>query len=111
MGRFYYLGEHGLKSDSKKAIDYWLRAGQLGHAIANLRLDICYYNGDNGLEQNLGKAKRCFELSAIGGNANARHRLGCLEMTLNNCDRAFKHFLLAAEHGTCSQESEGKYEE
>lgn len=37
------------------------------------------------------KARYYYELAAIGGDANARHNLGCIEGA--DYDRALKHFM------------------
>ena len=45
LGCDYYLGEHGLRQNFKKANKLWLRAGELGLAVAYCKIGYAYYNG------------------------------------------------------------------
>ena len=98
VGIYYYEGSCGFPQDNEKAIELWLRAGELGHAGAYNNLGFSYYNG-RGVEVDKKKAKHYFELAAMNGVLHARHNLGGMEGTAGNYQRAMKHFLLAAKSG------------
>jgi len=75
-----------------------------GDALAQLKLGISYYVGDNGLETNYTEAARWFELAAAQGNAHAQFNLGCchslgIGVPQPDVDRAIELFQLAAKQG------------
>ena len=45
------------------------------------------------------KAKKYWELAAIGGNVSARNNLGATEGYAGNEQRAYRHFMIAAKAG------------
>ena len=94
----YDDGVRGLPQDLQKANELYLKAGELGSAIAYYNLGDSYNRG-TGVEMDKKKAKHYYELSAIKRNIVARHNLGVLEWQAGNYDRAFKHFILAAKAG------------
>ena len=49
-------GNRGLEQDQEKAVELWLRAGELGNAEAYHYVGNAYYNG-NGVENDTKKAK------------------------------------------------------
>ena len=56
MGYYYRDGRYGLPQDHGKAIELWLRAGQLGRASAYG--NIAYpYICEQGVERDMNKAK------------------------------------------------------
>ena len=76
------------------------RSRYLGEG-ASIQLEACSYLG-GGVEKNERKEVYHLEEAAIGGDAFARHNLGCAD--LNNCriDRAVKHYIIAATLGNDS---------
>ena len=72
-----------------------------GDVLAQLKLGISYYVGDNGLETDHAEAVHWFELAAAQGNAHAQFNLGCchslgLGVPRPDADRAIELFQLAA---------------
>ena len=98
LAGFYKNGDMGLPQDETKANELYLKAGQLGCALAYYNLGNQYANGD-GVEIDMKKAKHYWELAAMNGSAEARNNLGCMEGEVGNYHRAKKHFLLAARAG------------
>ena len=66
--------------------------------IAHYQLSVMYHEGE-GVERDLKKGTYHMEEAAIGGHPNARHYLGCEEMCNGRIDRAYKHFIIAANLG------------
>ena len=98
MAGIYGNGYHGIPQDYRKAIELWLRAGELGCTAAYLNLGICYYNGW-GVEVDKKKAIHYWELGAMNGDVYARHYLGCEELEAGNYHQAYKHIILSANTG------------
>ena len=98
LGCFYDSGEKGLPQDCNKALELWLRAGELGSVEANNNVATAYLNG-RGVERDTEKAKYYWELAAIGGDPEARHNLGVQEENAGNMDRAMRHWMIAAGAG------------
>ena len=98
LGWYYYHGGKGLRQDHNKAMELYLRAGELGYAAAYFNLGNAYRNGD-GVERDAKKAKYYYELAAMGGDTMARHNLGCVEGKSGNVNRALKHFMITAAAG------------
>ena len=98
LSGYYIHGSRGLAQDWKKALDLMIKAGELGSTIAYYNLGVSYSNG-MGVEVDENKAKRYFELAAMGGDITARHHLGALDGMAGNERQAIKHFILAARAG------------
>ena len=98
LGGCYDEGRHGLPQDDQKAVELYLKAGELDCAEAYYKLGLIYSNGD-GVEVDKKKAKHYFELAAMGGDAAARNNLGCSERQAGNDHRAIKHMIMAAKAG------------
>ena len=98
LGCYYYTGDVGLPQDCNKAIELWLRAGELGCAESYYNLAVSYDNGE-GVERDMKKASLYDELAAMGGRVVARHNLGCMEGRAGNLDRAIKHLMISARAG------------
>ena len=98
LGGDYTQGISGLPQDRAKAIELWLKAGELGCANAYNNLGIAYSNGD-GVEIDKKKAKHYWELAALNGSIQGRYNIGAEEYNACNHQRAFKHFILAAKAG------------
>ena len=98
LGGYYYQGECGLQQDSEKAVELWIRAGELGDTAAFNNLGVAYRKGE-GVRKDLQKAKYYYELAATGGNVKARYNLGNLEKRAGNVDMAVKHWVFSAAAG------------
>ena len=98
LGRHYALALYGLPRDDERALELWHRAEELGYAGAYHNIADAYRNG-NGVERDMKKAIHYYELAAIRGHTQARHNLGVFGMHGGNCDRALKHFIIAAGGG------------
>jgi len=97
-GNFYSSGSRGLPRDWAKASEMWLKAGELGCAVAYNNLGFLYEDG-RGVDIDKKKAKHYYELAAISGDIKARFNLGCIEGKAANHSRAMKHMLIAARAG------------
>ena len=98
LGTCYEYGNMGLPQDPDKAINCYLRAGELGYAASYFNVGNAYYHG-RGVERDEKKAKHYWELAAMGGHVLARHNLGVNEERAGNMDRAIKHWMIAAGAG------------
>ena len=99
LGRWYQNGDHGLPQDRDKALELWLRAGELGCFYSHFNIGVVYKNG-HGVERDEMKAKHYYELAAMGRDENARHNLGNAEFRAGSFDRALKHYMIAAGGGS-----------
>ena len=98
IGCYYCHGNYGLRQNYKKAMQLWLRAGELGNARAYCNIGFAYHTGE-GVERDEKKGKYYYELAAMGGDVNARYNLGCVEAQTGNVVRAMKHYMISAGAG------------
>lgn len=91
-------GSHGLPQDRAKANELYLKAGELGCAMAYFNLGNSFADG-MGVEIDNKKSKHYHELAAMKGDVIARYNLGVIEGQAGNHQRAIKHFMLAARSG------------
>ena len=96
---YYSEGSKGVPQDYRKANELFLKAGELGCAVAYHNLGVLYRDG-RGVEVDEKKTKYYYELAAIGGDIHSRHNLGCIEYNAGNYDRAIKHFIISARAGS-----------
>ena len=71
----YRDGENGVTKDLKKAVEYFTKAAEQGHASAQACLGDCYYNGD-GVYKDSDKAVEWYRKAAEQGNAGGQYGLG-----------------------------------
>jgi len=93
-----HKGEYGYAQDTKKALDLWHRAGELGKASAYYNIG-CIYDRGLRVEVDKKKAKYYYELAAMRGDVDSRFYLGAFEEHTGNMERALKHFMIAARGG------------
>ena len=98
LGGYYYDGDLGLQQDHNKAMELYLRAGELGDADSYFNIGIAYAHGED-VERDEKKAKYYYELAAMGGVLEARHNIGVLEAQAGNINRAMKHLMIEARAG------------
>ena len=98
FGCLYFRGEFGLPRNYAKALKLWHRAGELGRASAYCGIGNLYNNG-GGVERDKKKATHYYELAAMGGDVDARHNLGNIEVLKGNHHRAIKHYMIGARDG------------
>jgi len=97
-GMYYQNGRYGFPQDYTKALELFVQAGEFGYADAYCNIGNTYDNGE-GVEVDKEKAMHYYELSAMRGNAVARHNLGVKEAIAGNVDRAIKHFIISVRGG------------
>ena len=71
LGCKYYYGENGLPRDCEKAIELWLRGGELGYPGAYCNIGIAYCNGER-VKRDAMKAKYYYELAAMGRGCGSK---------------------------------------
>ena len=98
LASYYADGSRGMPQDWAKANELYLKAGELGCAMAYSNLGNSYLAG-TGVEIDKKKAKHYYELAAMNGSVQARHNLGCSEGTTGNHERAMKHLMISASAG------------
>ncbi len=86
------------EGDYKGAVEYLTKAAELGEAEAHFNLSTLYREG-RGVDKDMKKYTYHLEEAAIRGHPGARHNLGCLEADNGRCERAAKHFIIAANLG------------
>ena len=100
FGFHYARGVYGLSQNYAKALEFYHRAGKLGHAAAYYNIGIAYHTGNRGVERDEEKAKRYWELSAMLGHTGARYNLGVhQESNLGDLNKALKHYMIAVNDG------------
>ena len=86
------------KEEYDAAFEYFTRAADLGDAGAHYNLSHMYMKGQ-GVEKDEKKELYHMEEAAIAGHPHARHNLACCEDNKDRCDRAVKHWIIAANLG------------
>ena len=71
----YRDGKNGVTKDLKKAVEYFTKAAEQGHASAQADLGDCYFNGD-GVYKDSDKAVEWYRKAAEQGNASGQCGLG-----------------------------------
>ena len=87
------------KGDYRGAFEYYSKAQAFGNVTANFDLAELYYEGF-GIEKDEEKAMHYLKVAAIGGHAEARHRLGVEEFKNGRCEEAVRHLIIAAKQGS-----------
>ena len=98
LGQEYFFGLLGLKKDTRKAVELWTEAADLGSVEALYNLGNVYSRGD-GVQQDKAKASGFYEKAAMQGHVESRHNLGCIEGKKGEHGRAVRHFLISANMG------------
>ena len=98
LGGAYANGDMGLPQDYQKAIELYLKGGELGSARAFCNLGLSYDKG-TGVEVDTKKAQHYYELASMMGDEEARYNLGFKEAEKGNGHQALKHWKIAARAG------------
>jgi hypothetical protein len=92
-GKKRYLG-----GDCEEALEYFMKAAELGDAAAHACLGNFYFEG-NGVEKDMKKAVYHWEQAAIGGHPFSRYNLADHELRNGRLGRAVKHLIINANLG------------
>ncbi|EJK59266.1 hypothetical protein THAOC_20534, partial [Thalassiosira oceanica] len=98
LGEKHWGGGLGLQKDSRKAVELYAKAAELGSIHALFNLGNAYEHGD-GVQQDTVKAAELYEEAAMQGWVEARHSLAGCEVRKGNSDRAVRHLLISAKMG------------
>ena len=98
LGIKYDLGSLGLQKDTRKAVELWTEAAELGSIEALFNLGDAYIEGE-GVQEDKAKGVRLLEKAAMQGSIRSRHNLGHFEAERGNYYRALRHFLISAKMG------------
>ena len=98
MAYYNEMGFNGMPADHAKAFEMNLQAGKLGHANGYFNVGNAYWKG-KGMAADIKKARKYYELAAMGGHVQSRLNIGLLEEQSGNVNRAIKHLLIAASDG------------
>ena len=95
----YHTGEGGIVKDDLKALDYYIRAVELGSGDACGCIGNSYREG-NGVAVDKERAALFVRVGALRGDVVARHSIGLSEYNdLGNHEIGIRHWKVAAEAG------------
>ncbi len=98
-GAMFQMGQiRQAEGDYKSAFEYFMKAAELGDAVAHFNLAGMYRVG-KGVEKDTKKMVHHLEQAAIRGHPNAINNLGCMEMNNGRFERAVKHLIISASLG------------
>ena len=101
LGIMYDYG-HGVKANSEKALEWYLRSAEQGQPAVQYQVGAKYFRGD-GVKQNYSEAARWWEMAANGGQVDAQFNLGLMffrGLAIESDDvRAAGLFAQAADQG------------
>ena len=98
LGEQYRVGEHETPKDDLKALDCYIRAVELGNAVACINIGKCYEEG-NGVSVHMERAGLFQQVGALRGDVVARHNIGTLDYNSGNHEIGIRHWKIAAEAG------------
>ena len=98
LGNKYAQGGFGLQKDTRRAVELWTEAAELGSVDALYILGHAHYNG-RGVQQNIVKAELYYKKAAMQGNVESRRNLGISELKKGNFNGVFRHLLISAKMG------------
>lgn len=92
-----------VEKDSAKAIEYWRKAADLGHAVAIRVLACCHLNGLNDTPIDAERALAMLRQAAAMGDRHANYQLGLLyqgsTILPHDIRRALKYYKYSADRG------------
>ena len=98
LGQHYFYGVRGLQKNTRRAVELWEEAAELGSIRALHNLALSYLRGE-GVEQDMAVWIHFYKKAAMQGCALSRHNLGGTEAEKGNYDRAVNHLLISAKMG------------
>ena len=98
MGTMSMYGEDGVSQDTKKALELYLRAVELGSIEAHNKIGILYSDGKY-LPKDSKKMLYHYQQGAMKGCEYARYHIGVEEYKMGKMDRAMKHWVIGATIG------------
>jgi hypothetical protein len=99
LGSAFTKGDCGLPKDDLKALDYWIRAVELGSGEACPQIGYSYSSG-RGVSKDMDRADLFYIVGALRGDIIARHIIGCNEYNSGNHRIGIRHWKVAAEAGS-----------
>lgn len=104
----YRDGKNGVTKDLVKAVEYFTKAAEQGHASAQADLGDCYYNG-NGVYEDNDKAVEWYRKAAEQGNASGQYGLGACYLygygVTKNYAKALELYRKAANQGNAKAQN------
>ena len=99
MGNLYRNGTAYTSKDDLKALDFYIRAVELGSPEACINIGYAYNKG-NGVAVNEERVVLLLRVGALRGDILARHNIGCAEYyDFGNHEIGIRHWKIAAEAG------------
>ena len=98
MGDIYESGEYGTPKDDLKALDCWIRAVELGSALACVNIGLSYREG-NGVAIDKERFALFDRIGALRGDICARNDIGVTEYESGNYEVGIRHWKIAAKAG------------
>ena len=98
MANIFCHGKLGQTKDDLKALDYYIRAAELGSPESPADISVFYGDGDL-ISQDMERSALFAKVAAIRGNVNGRHLAGALEYNAGNHELGIRHWKIAAEGG------------
>ena len=83
----------------RRALEYFIKAAELGDFEAHYNLAGMYTNGFGVVERDEKKRIYHLEVAAIGGHVSSRYNLGVIERDKGKLERAMQHFMIACTYG------------
>ncbi|EJK59609.1 hypothetical protein THAOC_20139 [Thalassiosira oceanica] len=99
LGGKYCNGSLGLQKDTRKAVELYAEAAELGSIYAIFIIGNAYDFGEAGVGQDKKMAVKFYRKAAMHGHVHARHNLGIKEWKEGNYNRAVRHLLISAKMG------------
>ena len=99
LGNTYSEGDGGVPKDGLKALDYWIKATELGSKEAFNNIGQCFREGIV-VAKDYKKGSLMERAGAIRGLVAARHNVGCSEYyDFGNYELGIRHWKVAAKAG------------
>ncbi len=98
MGDLYGRGKFGIVKDDLKALDYFIRAVEVGSPEACVSIANGYRKGD-GVAADKERSALFERVGALRGDVVARNNIGCSEYNCGNHEIGIRHWKIAAEAG------------
>ena len=96
---FFGLQGSPVPQDYLKALDYLIRAVELGSPEACDTIGTCYSEG-KGVSKDMDRKALFFTVGSLRGCISARHNIGCSEYNSGNHEIGIRHWKIAAEAGS-----------